>query len=208
MSERMLAANERLRDPSRSRQRVERAPSFPDGNTDYEFKATGASPLPVFGWAHRQTTQSVLRDGTTVRYFKCLGLLRCPEADCSIRYRPLSTSKKPKGRRQTCRIHRVPMITVSCDCTWRYYLPRPSRHPKQPRARLSHSGQHDHAKPTAVKAAAESKEWLKAVVAVSAIQPTLLAMGSQSRPAAREVDAAWINRDVLAADRRNVCPLG
>jgi len=202
MSNKMITAAERLRASDRKHEEVQMIPEFPDGNTDYRLCAQpDTGQIPRCGWSRKQTTQTQLLDGTTVRYFKCMGRLACPHAGCETQCRPMLSQKQPKGRRRTCRLHKIEMVLEPCDCTWRYRIPSDKHQPPV----LSHSGTHQHPRPHVVKARPASQAWLQSVVAVSSsITPAQLALGTAARPAARDVDSAWINRDALAADRRKV----
>ena len=176
---------------------------FPDGDVVLCFSQEECGgKAPVLGWAARPV--DARGDGVTKH--RCLGVYVCPEVEaglCQFRERPrvprggrtkyaTGGAKAAPEARQDCPKHGLPLALVECSCSWRKALVPDGGW------RVEHSGRHQHAVPTPIKAPDPCQRRLERLVQENPeVMPCKTDFGHGSRPPAPDIHPLFADRGTL-----------
>ena len=159
--------------------------------------------LRTVGWSTLVYSRYKSKDGTVVTKKCCLGVYRCPTAQCGFVERPKLPEERrrdasPRPTQTTCPHHRQLLVHVPCSCTMTFFV-------KSKIVRLQHFGWHQHSRPHPIKPDVQGRNKLYDIVrtAPEAI-PKRLQVGTKTRPPVTDLHPSFFNLDRLAYHRNKL----
>ena len=175
-------------------------------NPDDIFYPNGSRTITLdkgetIGWALLPVGHRVRKDGTKVRYKKCLGAFYCPHPNCKFTSRPQvpkGRSRKCESERGTetmCKDHKLPLMHKKCKASVTIF-----DNPQSQCVVIKHEGNHDHPKPHRIHISNHGKQIIRNhMKSEPGVTPISLQVGATGREPVWKEDPVLINIGRLRA---------